>query len=149
MKKPKRKEAHPTLFVLDGSIRYYDDGSMLELHSLVTPEEWIQIVEETIKYKIFVNCLKEVAIPLLEERWDDDDDYFRIQLDVAVSRIRNIDPLLVAKFNQKEIAETYSKQMAENAKNMLKMVETVREDRQQALLKQLEDDNEVARVSDL
>ena len=122
-KKPRRKkEEHPTLFVFQNSIRYFEEGSMLELHSQVSEEDWNQIVEQTIAYKIYVDCLKEYACPALNEDWTADEDWYRVQLDVAVSRIRNIDPLLVAKYDQKSIKSQYIKQMkagAEDIKNLI------------------------------
>ena len=114
--KPKRKkEPHPTLFVLEGAIRVYEDGSMLELHTQITQEEWEIIVSETIHYKVFLECLKTVACPILEEPWAEEDDYFRVQMEVAVSRMRNIDALLVASFDQKEIMRAYTKKAQRNA----------------------------------
>jgi hypothetical protein len=102
MAKPK-KEPHPTLFVLEGSVRWFKDGSMLELHAQITPEEWMLIVSETVKYQVFVECLKEVACPILEDGWTQEDEWGLLQMRVAVSRMRNIDPLLVAKFNRDTI----------------------------------------------
>ena len=127
-KSPKRllKTEHPTLFVFDGSIRYYEDGSMLELHTAVRPDEWELIVEETIKYKIFLECLKEVAFPILNEQWTKEDDWFRLQLEVAISRIRNIDPLLVIKWNTDEIKKQYISKMTNNAKDVVKLIEETR-----------------------
>jgi len=121
---------------------------MLELHGQVQPAEWEQIVEETVKYLVFVECLKSTGIPLLEERWTEDDDYFRIQLEVAVSRMRNIDPLLVAKFKQDEIAEEYKKQMKSGAIEVKEVVTQVREANKQAILDRFGDGN-ATQVSDL
>lgn len=148
MAKPKRKkEKQPTFFVLDGAIMCYEDGSMLELHGQVNTEEWEQIIEETVKYKVFVECLKETGMPLLEERWEDQDDYFRVQLDVAVSRMRNIDPLLVAKWNQEELKEEYTKQMKSGAIEVGAVVTKVKEMQKQALLDGY--DGDATQVSDL
>lgn len=145
--KPKRKkEPHPTLFVLEGAIRVYEDGSMLELHTQITQEEWEIIVSETIHYKVFVECLKEVACPILEERWTEEDDYFRIQLDVAASRMRNIDPLLVASFDQKEIMRTYTKKAQRNAQALKAEINELRQQRAKLLL---DSDGDTTKVSDL
>lgn len=144
-KKPKRN-AHPTMFVFDGGIRYFENGSMLELYSQVTMEEWSIIAEETIKYQIFLECLKEVAVPLLEDEWNKEDDWFRLQLDVAVSRIRNIDPLLVAGFNREQIKNVYADTMRQTAPEVLKCMEQVRESHRAALLKKYGD---TSTVSDL
>ena len=132
--KTARKEQHPTMFVWDGSIRLYEGGSMLELHTQVTDEEWELIVEDTIKYKVFLECLKQVACPILGESWDEEDDWFRIQLEVAVSRLRNIDTLLVATYDQKIIADAYTIKMQREAKEVQKLVVEMRE--QQSVIKQ-------------
>jgi len=135
--KKKKKETHPTLFVLEGSIRHFEKGTMLELYSKITPKEWEQIVEETLKYSIFVQCLKEVAFPVLKEAWTKDEEWFRLQLEVALSRIRNIDPLLVAKYDHIRIAEQYKKQMKDNSVAVLEMVEEVRSENKRLLEEQL------------
>jgi len=133
MSKKSKKEIHPTLFVFDGTIRYFDDGSMLELHSKVTPEEWAAIVEQTLKYKIFLDCLKEQACPSLQEPWDEEDEWYRLQLDIAVSRIRNIDPLLLAKYDQGQIKQSYLSKMKQSAADINKMVEDIRRDQKEAI----------------
>lgn len=149
MKQPKRrKETHPTLFVFEGTIRCYEDGSMLELHTQVQPEEWEQIVMETVKYYVFVQCLKTTGMPLLGENWEEYDDYVRVQLEVAVSRMRNIDPLLVAKFDQKALTDNYTKQMQDGAIQVDEVVTQVRALRKQSLLNGL-GDNGATHVSDL
>ena len=68
-KKERRKVEHPTIFVFDGTIRHYTEGSMFSLRAQVTPNEWEQMVKETIEYRIFLECLKETAFPILKERW--------------------------------------------------------------------------------
>jgi hypothetical protein len=131
--KRRKEEAHPTLFVWDGSIRLFEDGSMLALHTQITTEEWEIIVEQTVAYKVFLECLKQVACPILGEPWDEEDDWFRVQLDIAVSRMRNIDALLVAKHDQKEIAKAYTEKMRKNAKEVQEMVEQMREQKRDML----------------
>ena len=111
-KKTKQKnDKYPTLFAYEGSLRFYKDGSMLSLYSQITNDEWEDIVEETVKYKVFIECLKEYAFPELKERWTEEDDYYRLMLEVALSRMRNIDALLVAKYNQEDIKKFYIKMM--------------------------------------
>lgn len=142
--KPHRKESHPTFFVHEGSIRCYEEGSMLELYSQITPEEWILIVGETIKYKVFIDCLKEIACPILEESWTKEDDYFRYQLEIAVSRMRNIDALLVAKFHAEEIKKVYSKAMKENAVEAKKAIEEIRQAHRKTLSTLFDDSTTVS-----
>lgn len=132
-KKKKKDNNHPTLFAYDGSIRYYQDGSMLELYSKITEEEWEDIVEETVKYKVFVDCLKDIAYPALNEAWTQDDQYFKLMLDVALSRMKNIDALLVAKYNEKNIRTSYEKMMEEGVEEMKKLIKDVQEARNDTL----------------
>jgi hypothetical protein len=148
MEKPKRKEKHPTLFVFDGSIRHYEDGSMLELHSKVTSDEWDSIISDTVHYKCFVECLKETACPSLEEPWTDEDDWFRVQLNVAVSRMRNIDALLVAKYNQKKIKEVYSDRMGKSVEEVKVMIEQARKEQKEFIKTRLDDEGTLS-VTDL
>lgn len=122
-----KKTPHPTLFALQGSIHVFEEGSMLELHTQITAEEWAEIVDDTINYKIFLECLKEVAIPLLEESWTAEEEWFKIQLDVAVSRMRNLDPLLVAKYDQKQIKEKMSDKMTRNGKTLMACIQKMRQ----------------------
>jgi hypothetical protein len=125
-KKSKKDKAYPTLFVLEGGIRYYKSGSLLELYSQISIEEWHTIVEETIKYKVFLECLKDTAVKLLSETWTDDDDWFRLHLDVAVSRMRNIDPLYVSRFNQEQLTAAYTTKMVNGAEELRVIIEDMR-----------------------
>lgn len=122
----KKKEAHPTLFVLDGSIRHFEKGSMLELYTNITPEEWMTIVEDTMQYLTFITCLKEVACPLLKEPWTDEDDWYRLQLTVAASRMRNIDPLVINQKKYDDLKEQYTRKMTRNAKALVEDIEAMR-----------------------
>jgi len=144
----RKKEKHPTFFCLEGAIRCYEEGTMLELQSQITPEEWEHIIVETIKYKAFLDCLKEIACPILEETWGKEDEYFIFQLDVAISRMRNIDALLVAKHNAEKIKKSYSKWMKENAVEAKKAIEEIRQAHRKALGQYFEGDDTME-VSDL
>jgi hypothetical protein len=127
MKKKRKQEPHPTLFVLDGTIRYYDDGSMLELHTSVTVEEWQQIILETIRYKVFVDCLKETAFPILKEKWTKEDDWWRLQLNTACGRMRNIDPLFFISINQDDLKKAFSAKMRDNATEVINSIKLLRD----------------------
>ncbi len=137
MKSRKKKEKHPTLFVLDGSIRYFENGTMLELYSKITQDEWQQIVEETLKYSIFVQCLKDIAFPILGEQWTKEDEWYRLQLEVAISRIRNLDALLVAKHNHIKIAEQYKDIIKNNATEVATMIDEIRKENKKLLEEKL------------
>lgn len=127
-KKNRRKpEPHPTIFVLDGEIRHYEEGSMLELFTKITPDEWRHITEETVKYKLFLEVLKETAFPILKETWTKEDDWWRLQLEVAISRMRNIDPMAFVTINQEEIKKTYTSQAQVNAEEMVTTIKLLRD----------------------
>lgn len=125
-KSSKSTKKYPALFVLDGMIRVFEKGSILELYNKITIEEWERIVEETIKYKVFLECLKETAFKLLNETWTETDDWFRVQLDVAVSRMSNIDPLLVAKWNQEELSLDYTSRMKTGVAELQCLIEDMK-----------------------
>ena len=144
----KGAEPHPTLFVFDGTVRWYKEGSMLELQSKVTLEEWEMITADTVHYKVFVECLKNVACPILEEPWTKEDDWFRVQMEIAVSRIRNLDPLLVAKYDQKKIMQEYKKKAQKNAQLLKAEINQLKQQRAQ-LLDNMLDDEDTTKVSDL
>ena len=123
----KKKEQHPTLFVLDGEIMHYEEGSMLNLYTQITNKEWQHITEETTKYKLFVEVLKEIAFPILKEKWTKEFDWYRLQLEIAVDRMRNIDPLIFLGINQEEIKKTYTEQAKTNAEEMVKTIKLLRD----------------------
>lgn len=114
-KKERKKQTHPTLFVLEGAIQHLPDGTMLELYTGVTSEEWLEIITETIQYKIFLDCLKEVAFPLLHEVWTDEDDWFRVMLEHNISRMRQMDPLLFLPIDQNTIRLKFEEKIRKNA----------------------------------
>ena len=109
-----------------GAVDAGREGSMLELHSSVRSDEWELIVEETTKYKLFLECLKETAFPILEEVWTKEYDWFMLQLEIAISRIRNIDPMIMLKWNQDKIKEEYTKKMKSNAIDLAALIDEMR-----------------------
>jgi len=146
-----RAEDHPTMFVLEGAIKVFKDGSMVALNTQITAEEWELIIEDTVKYKVFLECLKETACPILEEEWTEEDDYFRHQLDIAVSRMRNIDPLLVSRHDQKKITKVYTEKMEKNAQEVSILVAKTREEQKAVYQKRynMNGDEDVTAVSNL
>ena len=123
-KKTKRK--FPVLFVLEGGIRMYD-RSMVLFHTKVTMEEWMMIVEETIKYHNFLIALKEVGMRLLKEEWTKLHEYFLRGLEINVARMQKIDPLVVAKIDQETLLEAYKHKMEVNSESVLKEIQEVRD----------------------
>ena len=117
---------YPTIFALEGGIRHYKSGTLLELYSQISLDEWKLIVEETIKYKVFLECLKETAVRLLNESWTEDDEWFCLHLEVAVSRMRNIDPLYVSKYDQDELKKAYTTKMVTGVDELRLIIEDMR-----------------------
>lgn len=126
-KKARRNEPHPTIFVLEGGIQHFPDGSMMELYTGVTPEEWKEIVVETVQYRIFLDCLKEVACSILKEPWTKEDEWFRIVLEHNIGRMQNLDPMLFITFNQKEIRKNFEEKIRKNALDVAEDIKRVRE----------------------
>jgi hypothetical protein len=106
-KKARRNEPHPTIFVLDGTIQHFPDGSMMELYTGVTPDEWQEIVISSVQFKIFLDCLKDVACPLLHEVWTKEDEWYRLMLEHNISRMRNLDPMIFLPIDQDEIKRKF------------------------------------------
>ena len=65
-------------------------------------------------------------MPLLEEKWEKEDQEQLDALVLSVSRIRNIDPLLTATINQDELREQYTTKMKSGAADIDKMVKEIR-----------------------
>lgn len=118
----KARREHPTIFVLDGALTHYEEGSMMELYTKITPEEWKHITEETVKYKLFLEVLKETAYPVLKETWDKNDDWWRLQLEVSITRMREVDPMAFVAINQEAIKKSYTEQARVNAEEMVKTI---------------------------
>lgn len=132
-RRARRREPHPTIFVLEGAIQHFPD-SMLELNNQITADEWDTVVRDTIQYKIFLDCLKEVACPILKESWTKEDDWYRVMLDHNVGRMRNIDPILVASIDQDKIRKAFEDKIRHNALDVAEDIKTWR-DQQQTWLK--------------
>lgn len=126
-KKPKNspKKNEHAYFSLEGSIFTFP-GSMLELASKVTPSEWDQMIRDTVHYKLFIECVKEIACPRLEEPWTTDDNLYLVELSRSIDKMRNIDPLLVAKHNQKDIKEAFVNKMNINIEDLKNMIDGIR-----------------------
>ncbi len=131
-KKRKKKKGgkvqapHPTLFVFEGSMRYYDEGTMLGLFTQVNAEEWTKIITETIQYKIFVDCIKEIACPLLDEPWTKEDDWYRLMLEVNLGRMKNCDPMQFIMINQDEVRKSFETKIRMNAQAVLADIQEFR-----------------------
>jgi hypothetical protein len=113
-----------TLFACDGSIRIYK-GRLLELYSQISQPEWDAIVEETVKYKVFLECLRD-NISKIGEEWTKKDDRFISKLESTISDMSDIDRFAVAKFNQNEIKESYSSNMNLGIEQMNFLIKSLR-----------------------
>jgi hypothetical protein len=127
-KKDKKQVEHPTIFSFDGSLRIYEEGSMYNLHMQVSEEEWKQITTETIQFKIFLECLKETAFPILKEIWTPEDEWWRLQLEVAVGRMKDIDPMLfvTSGVNVEATKTAYTDKMKKNAAEVVEQIKKIR-----------------------
>jgi len=124
-KKPSKKRQSETVFSLDGQLMAYP-GSMLELNGDLDADQWRELVTETCCYSVFVKCLKDVAFPMLDERWTTEDEFCLHQLELSSSRMRNIDPLLVASLKLGELKDTYTTKMREGADSVNAMIKEFR-----------------------
>lgn len=115
-----------TYFMIDGTLLRFD-GTMLELNSKVTSQEWESIALETLTYKIFVDCLKTVGMPMLDETWTTKDEFILQQLNLSVSRIRNLDALLLLKVNQEELRTQFIAKMKAGATELNGMITQYRQ----------------------
>ena len=126
-KKERRKVEHPTIFVFDGTIRHYTEGSMFSLRAQVTPNEWEQMVKETIEYRIFLECLKETAFPILKERWSKVDDWWRLQLGIAIDRMKELDPAIFLGINHDGLKAKFTEKIKKNAESVVSDIKLLRE----------------------
>lgn len=104
---------------------------MRQLYSQITINEWEIIVDETVKYYIFLRALKEVGMPMLGEQWTKLCEYFLVGLRVNVFRMKKIEPLLVARIDKNAIFKIYKKKMEEGAKEFMEEVRQIHEGLQQ------------------
>ena len=114
-------------FALEGDIKEFE-GSVIELRSQVSDDEWIQIVNETVAYKVFLKCLKKVGMPLLGETGEKEDDKFIVWLTESVSNMKILDPILVSSVNEKKLKKIYTTKMQDGADNMSKLIKDVAKD---------------------
>lgn len=126
-RRKRKKVENPTLFVFEGSVRHFEDGTMFSLHTQVTQNEWHTIVKETIEYQIFLECLKADAFPILKEKWTKVDEWWRVQLKHAVAQMKGIDPLFIATINQDMIKINYSAKITANAAEVVNDIKKLRD----------------------
>lgn len=121
------KKKYPTLFVLEGGIRMYDK-SMRLLYTKITIREWEIIVPETVECYLFMRALKEVGMPRLHEPWTKLLEFFLRGLWVNIGRMKNIDPLLVARVDQEAVLKAYKQKMEQGAEDFMEEARQIHED---------------------
>lgn len=129
-KKAARNAPHPTMFAFEGVIKHYEDGSMIELFTKVTTEEWELIITETVQYKIFLDCLKDVAFPILHEVWTKEDEWFRVMLEHNIARMKNLNPMLFLPINQETIRKAFEDKIRRNATEVAEDIQRMRSQQQ-------------------
>jgi len=132
------EDINTVYFVFEGSIREFE-GSIMGLQSQLSDDEWRQIINETISYKVFLKCLKKVGMPLLGEKWDNDDDQFIIGLTESVSAMKKLDPILTGSVNEKKLKKIYTVKMKDGADGINELVKDVAKDLKSSKRSQVSD----------
>lgn len=132
------EDINTVYFVFEGSIREFE-GSIMGLQSQLSDDEWRQIINETISYKVFLKCLKKVGMPLLGEKWDNDDDQFIIGLTESVSAMKKLDPILTGSVNEKKLKKLYTVKMKDGADGINELVKNVAKDLKSSKRSQVSD----------
>ena len=132
------EDINTVYFVFEGSIREFE-GSIMGLQSQLSDDEWRQIINETISYKVFLKCLKKVGMPLLGEKWDNDDDQFIIGLTESVSAMKKLDPILTGSVNEKKLKKLYTVKMKDGADGINELVKDVAKDLKSSKRSQVSD----------
>ena len=125
-------------FVFEGSIREFE-GSIMGLQSQLSDDEWRQIINETISYKVFLKCLKRTGMPLLGEKWDNDDDQFIVGLTESVSAMKRLDPILSGSVNEKKLKKIYTVKMKDGADGINELIKKVVKDLKSSKRSQVSD----------
>lgn len=125
-RKKKKLREHPTIFAMDGSIRHYDDGTLFSLYTQISLDEWKHIIGETVKYKVFITCLKDVACPILDEIWTKEDDWWRVQLDRTIQEMRKLTPLEFIGIDEEKLTESYTLSMRANANTLSEEIQRLK-----------------------
>ncbi len=118
-----------TTFIFQGQILQHD-GSIFSLKTQVSSDEWLNIVVDTVKYAIYLECMKQ-AVNLLEDNtitWTTADDEYITQLRSTVSSIIETDPISVSNIDQNKIRNDYFTEMRKNIvllKNQISIIKAV------------------------
>ena len=132
------EDTNTVYFVFEGSIREFE-GSIMGLQSQLSDDEWKQIINETISYKVFLKCLKRTGMPLLGEKWDSDDDQFIVGLTESVSAMKKLDPILTGSVNEKKLKKIYTVKMKDGADGINELVKDVAKDLKSSKRSQVSD----------
>jgi len=106
---------------------------MLQLHAAMKPAEWSIVITDTLMYTAYLRALKEVAYPSLQEQWTEEEDSCLRGLERSVSRMRNIDALLVARVEREfpegtlsGLTQAYCTRMRQSAGDLNALIERIR-----------------------
>jgi len=128
----RKRRSKCTVFVLEEEIRYYD-GTLASLKMQISDDEWDTLVKATVEYAAYVYCLKETACPILHEKWDTEDQVYLNELLKTITKIKELDQFILAKYNYEAQVEKYSKLMVERATELAKEIQDISDLTQQMI----------------
>lgn len=114
----RKKHSKQTVFAFNGEIRYYEN-KLGVLRLQVSDEEWDIIVKSTVEYCAYVEALKNVACPMLDEEWDTDDQVYLNELKKTIKQIKALDPFILAKYNYDDTVKNFTKTMTDRASELV------------------------------
>jgi len=113
-----------TVFAIAGTVHEYQ-GSLLELRTTLSEHEWKSIIVETVKYRIFMECVKKHAIKKLDERWSKSEKEVLKGLKQTIEKMQQLDPLLVATVDQNQVRDDYTRMVNDGCMEVLQTIEMV------------------------
>lgn len=116
-----------SVFVHEGEIYEYP-GSMREFQVSISQNQWEEAVRDTIDMFHFMTALKDTGVPALNEKWSRQDELSFRLIRRAVSDMKSIEPLLVARHNKEETITVMREKMIAGATETNKVVDQVKDD---------------------
>lgn len=114
------KKTKKFIISIDGELLECD--SLIELKGGVTDEEWLKITSGTVKYMCYSKMLRDMAMPLLQEEWNKDDERLLKGLRRTIEYMRRLDPVRISQFNIKEICDQYATIMARGVNDIRELM---------------------------
>lgn len=112
------------VFAFNGELLRHE--SLLEVKTGTTDEEWLSIIEETIKYFCFVQTLRNIAMPLLHEEWEKGDERIFRSIKRSVESLKKLDNMSCLKYDTKVICDKYAAMALIGVDNLSKMMKNMR-----------------------